>query len=132
MAVDTSQLLLDAQCILSCVPPGMVEASQLSQLAALGQATVVTTAAFAVSTDGVQILSDNSKRRMAVVQNISAGGTHAFLGPSTVTTSGSTQGMLLNSAFSGNPLSQMVVYSTSALFAASAGVAIRVIEFSMP
>lgn len=130
MAIITDQLLLDAQCILNCIPQGMVEASQLGQLVALNQATVVTTGQVTVGTNGVQLMADNAKRRYAVVMNTNPVN-QAFIGPSTVTTSGATQGSLLGASGTGE-LARQFIYSTSALFAASVGVSIHVIEFSTP
>ena len=130
MAVDTSALLADAQCILGCVPPGMIEAAQLAQLVSLNQATVVTANAVVVSGNGIQLLADNPKRRYAVVLNTS-GGSQVFVGPSTVTTSGSTQGALL-AVIGQQELARMFFYTTAALFAASAGANVRVLDFSMP
>jgi hypothetical protein len=130
MAVDPTQLLSDAQCILACIPPGMIEAAQLSRLAALGQATVASSSSIPVAANGVQILAANPKRSMAIIENSSAAIT-AFIGPSTVTTSGSTQGTLLGATGSGE-IAKMIIYSTGALYAASAGLNIKVLEFSIP
>jgi hypothetical protein len=127
MAVDTSQLIADAQCVLACIPPGMLEAAQL---ASLSQATVVTSAAFVVSTNGVQILAVNPKRRLAVIQNTS-GANAVFVGPSTVTTSGATMGLQLVQAVTIEN-SRLFFYSTSDLYAAAAGANVRVMEFLTP
>jgi hypothetical protein len=129
MAVSTDQLLIDAQCILACVPLGMVEAAQLSQLAALGQATVVTVTAIVVNTNGVKVLSANPKRRMAIVANTSPV-TPAFVGTSTVTTAGATGGLEIGTFANEN--SRIFIYSPGELYAASTGSAMRIIEFSLP
>jgi hypothetical protein len=129
MAVDTAQLLKDAECILACVPPGMIEAAQLATSVQLSQATVVTAKVVAVSTNGVKILDANPKRRMAVVEN-TGGATLAYVGPSTVTTSGPTTGLQLGSVLNEN--ARIFVYDTGELYAASTGVNIHVLEFSLP
>lgn len=127
MAIDTSQLIRDAECLLPCVPQGMVEAAQLALMI---QPTVLRTTTFAVSSDGVRILTANPSRRSAIIQN--AGGlTTAFVGPSTVTTSGSTQGLALGPAAApaNSIMSRLVTNTTGELYAASTGTSIRVLEF---
>lgn len=127
MAVDTAQLIRDAECILACFPPGMIEAAQL---AAMSQATIVTSSVFVVTTNGVQILAANPKRRYAIIINTS-GATLAYLGPSTVTTSGATQGMQLG-PLANTEEARLFFYSTGELYAASTGANLRVLEFFVP
>jgi hypothetical protein len=130
MAVDTAQLISDAECILACVPSWLIEAAQVAQLS---QATVVTTGQVAITgVPAQQILAQNPKRRLAVIQNLSAINT-AFAGPSTVTVSGSTTGMRMATTVAAPELSWLFLNTTAEIWvASSAGTTIGFIEFSTP
>ena len=129
MAVATDQLIKDAECILACLPAWMIEAAQLAAMVQLSQATVVTSKAVTVSTNGVKILNADPKRRLAIVENTS-GATLAYVGPSTVTTSGANIGLQLGTAPNEN--SRLFIYETGELYAASTGVSLNVLEFFIP
>lgn len=130
MAVDDDQLIRDAECIIACMTAGMIQAAIL---AAMVPATIVIESSFGFSANGVKLLSANPKRRYAVIQNL-GGATPLFIGPSTVTTSGSTQGLQVSPSGAGvsNALGRVTVYTTGELYGASAGTNVRVLEFLVP
>jgi len=90
---------------------------------------LVTSKAVTVSTNGVKILNANPQRRLAIVENTS-GATLAYVGPSTVTTSGANTGLQLGTAPNEN--SRVFIYDTGELYASSTGVSLNVLEFFLP
>jgi hypothetical protein len=82
MAVDPTQILQDAACIVSCVPQGMIQAAQLGQMVL---PSIVTTTLRTGSTGVAQLLlAANPKRRSAIIENIGAAA--AVVGNASVTT----------------------------------------------
>lgn len=126
MAVDPTQLLADAACILTCVPQGMVQAAQLGQMA---PATIVTTNIVGQTgslTPSI-LLAANPKRRRAVLQNLSAGNP-IFIGGPNVT---NTTGFQLFATGAGGSLSQLTVFTQGEIYQISGAVGqnISIMEF---
>lgn len=126
MAVDPTQLLQDAACIEACIPPGMIPAATLGQMV---QPSVVVTSIVAQTVAASLLLAANTRRRRAIIQNLSAGNAF-FVGPSNVT---SSTGFQIFST--GSPaLSRLEVFTQGELYqvAGTAGQNISVMEFLTP
>ena len=128
MAIDPTQLLSDAGCILACIPPGMVPAAQLGQMV---QPSVVVTSVVAEpggTTTAVLLMAANPRRRRAIIQVL--GASPIFVGPSNVTTSTGFQIAGTGSQY----LSRLEVFSQGELYMSggTVGQNVSVMEFLSP
>ena len=125
MAIDPTQLLLDAACIEACIPPGMIPAAQLGQMIL---PSVVTTTLRAGLTGVAQLLiAANPNRRSAILENVGAAA--AFVGGADVTTA---NGFTITTH--GSPAtSRLTVYTQGEMwFIQNTGSSMSVMEFLTP
>lgn len=126
MALDPTQVMLDAQCILTCVPQGMLPALQLAAM--MDPSVVVTTQVAMVTNTNVLLLSANLKRRKAIIQ--SPTGSAMLIGPIDMT---AATGFQLPASAGSPPNAQLEVFTQGELYArGTTGGTASVIEFLTP